>query len=289
MALIILYPLAISPASAEVSSTTLKVGETRSQSLLRPQLDVVSRIHPHRLGDRLAATVYLYNLPILTFVDQHQRPRTIVKSLATSNSGAEAVERATDAAALFNRLAREGFDASNIQPIWEANNLILRFGDEGQFKIDNSVVLANSTRNKSKDVLRTANLLRRLMGNRQPLVRIAGLPPKAIPLSYSLPVAIVSQVITGMASWYGPGFHGGRTANGERFNQYSLTAAHRHLPFGTPVRVINTFTGRSVVVRINDRGPFIGGRVIDLSKGAAKRIGLLSLGVAPVRIEVLRR
>ena len=78
----------------------------------------------------------------------------------------------------------------------------------------------------------------------------------------------------GMASWYGPGFHGRRTANGERFNTHALTAAHRTLPFGSRVRVTNKTNGRSIVVRINDRGPFVGGRVIDLSNASARAIGV---------------
>lgn len=86
----------------------------------------------------------------------------------------------------------------------------------------------------------------------------------------------------GMASWYGPGFHGKRTANGERFNTHALTAAHRTLPFGARVRVTNKTNGRSIVVRINDRGPFIGGRVIDLSNASARAIGVS--GVAKVAL-----
>ena len=97
------------------------------------------------------------------------------------------------------------------------------------------------------------------------------------------------QTIHGAASWYGPGFHGRLTANGERFDQNEMTAAHKKLPFGTQVRVTNPANGRSVVVRINDRGPFIGERVIDLSRGAAERIGLLHRGVGTVKIEVLPR
>jgi rare lipoprotein A len=93
----------------------------------------------------------------------------------------------------------------------------------------------------------------------------------------------------GMASWYGPGFHGRRTANGERFNQHGMTAAHRSLPLGTNVKVTNLNNGRSVVVRINDRGPFSGGRIIDLSQGAARLIGVVQSGVAPVLLEVLGR
>jgi rare lipoprotein A len=78
----------------------------------------------------------------------------------------------------------------------------------------------------------------------------------------------------GVASWYGPGFHGHRTANGERFNTGALTAAHRSLPFGTRVRVTCGRTGRSVVVRINDRGPYAFGRIIDLSYASARAIGM---------------
>jgi rare lipoprotein A len=83
---------------------------------------------------------------------------------------------------------------------------------------------------------------------------------------------------TGAASWYGPGFHGKRTANGERFNTNALTAAHKTLPFDTQVRVKNERTGKSVVVRINDRGPYAHGRVIDLSKAAAEAVGISGVG-----------
>ena len=82
----------------------------------------------------------------------------------------------------------------------------------------------------------------------------------------------------GVASWYGPGFHGRLTANGERFDMNELTAAHKTLPFGTRVLVHNPRTGKEVVVRINDRGPFIKGRMIDLSKAAAKALGFKSRG-----------
>jgi len=91
----------------------------------------------------------------------------------------------------------------------------------------------------------------------------------------------------GVASWYGPGFAGRRTASGEVFDPAKLTAAHRSLPFGTMLRVTNTQNGRSVVVRVNDRGPFIAGRVIDLSRGAAEAIGMIGAGIARVRVEPL--
>ena len=88
----------------------------------------------------------------------------------------------------------------------------------------------------------------------------------------------------GIASWYGIGFHGRRTASGERFDMHALTAAHPTLPFGTRVLVENLGNGRSVVVRINDRGPHIAGRIIDLSHAAARAIGLLGWGTKPVLV-----
>ena len=99
----------------------------------------------------------------------------------------------------------------------------------------------------------------------------------------------VVAVLSGPASWYGPKFHGRTTASGEPFDMDDLTAAHRTLPFGTRVRVTNEANGKSIIVRINDRGPFHGRRVIDLSRKAAKSIGLMSRGVGPVKIEVLER
>jgi rare lipoprotein A len=89
----------------------------------------------------------------------------------------------------------------------------------------------------------------------------------------------------GVASFYGPGFAGKKTANGERFNPGALTAAHRSLPFGTRLKLTNTANGRSVVVRINDRGPFVGGRVLDVSQGAASALGFVAAGTARLKIE----
>jgi rare lipoprotein A len=91
----------------------------------------------------------------------------------------------------------------------------------------------------------------------------------------------------GRASWYGRGFHGRRTANGERYDMHALTAAHRTLPLGSYVRVTNPATSRSVVVRINDRGPYARGRVIDLSMAAANVLDMRHAGTARVKIEGL--
>ena len=88
----------------------------------------------------------------------------------------------------------------------------------------------------------------------------------------------------GMASWYGEQFHGRKTASGERFDSMGFTAAHRNLPFGSRVCVRSKVTGKTVVVRINDRGPFAPGRVIDLSKAAAQELGMIGLGIKPVEL-----
>ena len=118
--------------------------------------------------------------------------------------------------------------------------------------------------------------------------------PQIKPIAPTLPIATppqaprVRSVSQGQASWYGPGFFGNRTANGEVFRPGTLTAAHRTLPFGTKVRVTNLRNGLSTVVRINDRGPFHGNRVIDLAHGAAHHLGLISSGVANVKLEVLQ-
>ncbi|WP_196257902.1 septal ring lytic transglycosylase RlpA family protein [Pelagibacterium limicola] len=114
-----------------------------------------------------------------------------------------------------------------------------------------------------------------------------GVASFAAPVSFAQEMVAVVQTSTGVASWYGGKFHGRRTASGETYNQHALTAAHRSLPFGTEVVVTNQANGRSVVVRINDRGPFSGGRVIDLSHKAASQIGMVNSGTARVTIEVI--
>lgn len=92
------------------------------------------------------------------------------------------------------------------------------------------------------------------------------------------------EIQRGQASWYGPGFHGRSTASGERFNSMAMTAAHRYLPFGTRLRVVNERNGQSVIVRVNDRGPFAHRRIIDLAKGPAQALGLMSTGTAYVSL-----
>lgn len=125
---------------------------------------------------------------------------------------------------------------------------------------------------------------------RHPMLRLV--PSIFKILAAGLVLATVSSCATltsgykerGVASYYGPGFHGRQTANGERFNKHELTAAHRTLPFGTKLRVKNISNGEEVVVRINDRGPYVDGRIIDLSEEAARRLNFISSGHTVVEL-----
>ncbi len=99
-------------------------------------------------------------------------------------------------------------------------------------------------------------------------------------------ISTPERALEGHISWYGPGFHGRLTANGERFNMHSMTAAHKKLPFNTIVRVVDTKTGKTILVRINDRGPYIRGRILDLSKEAARRLGMLGRGTTSGSVEI---
>jgi len=152
-------------------------------------------------------------------------------------------------------------------------------------------------------------LLRTRLGLPLALAALAALAPQAQtagPLDRDDWAGVLSQIVfeadsvalvrtgpvllgVGRASYYGERFRGRRTASGERFNPDHLTAAHRTLPFGTRLRVTNVRNGRSVVVRVTDRGPFHGRRVLDLSKAAARRIGMIAAGTARVRMERLPR
>jgi rare lipoprotein A len=111
----------------------------------------------------------------------------------------------------------------------------------------------------------------------EPAAPVVRLPPPAQP----------TMTETGLASWYGPKFHGKRTASGEIFNQEKFTAAHPSLPWGSRVKVVNLANGKSVEVRINDRGPYGKGRIIDVSRAAARVLGMMGSGITTVRVEWL--
>jgi rare lipoprotein A len=322
-------------AKSSNASTSLKVGETRSQSLIRTKDDAIARIHTHKLNGKNAATVYVRGIPVVTYIESEESPKSVQENTALDSSktkgetkknsesvklpssttnleptnsadspaksaddssenlltSSNPIERATAAAALINQLNRDGFDANKIIPAWKNGNYVIKLGDRAMLKFDQQAVFPETLQNQTQDVLESANLLRRLLGGASPVQEVANSPKPKYTASSSSPAlnSRIVGVMSGMASWYGPGFDGNYSASGEIFNASELTAAHPSLPFGTMVRVVNMDNNQSVVVRINDRGPYAHGRVIDISTAAANVIGLISSGVAPVRLEVLSK
>ncbi len=302
------------PSNAPAEASAVKIGEYRSKQLDEVD-EAVAAIHAHEMDNRQAATLYVRDIPVLTTlggaVDEGQaepvgsaqvkvgQPASVLQKQSVADgapadaaggdttvaSVQDPVLRATAIAARLNQAHREQFDPSNITARWESKQetYVIKLGDEVLVTFDNRVTLPNSTGNEAEDVLQIANRIRRQLGA-EPLTEIEGAPEPPV---QEVAVGPMRVRFSGMASWYGPGFHGRRSASGEVFNQNALTAAHPSLPFGTLLQVTNANTGSTVTVRVNDRGPYAGHRVIDLSAGAARAIGMIRSGVAPVRVEVL--
>ncbi|MBN3884204.1 MULTISPECIES: septal ring lytic transglycosylase RlpA family protein [unclassified Nostoc] len=318
----------------------VKVGEYQSTAGKQTLDAVITEIHPHNIRGRKAATLFIRNIPVLTFLSSVSNTNLESKkvgevgdargvqsyALIASNSPKavstgnlmgvsnqissvdnDPVQIAGVIAAKINQLNRENVDGSKITVSWKAgekstdnqaqnksapvqqsgDRYVIKINDEELVEINEGTRLAGSTNNLAQDALQATNRLRRLLGNASPLKEIANLPVSIPKLPQQIAVGGVRISFRGMASYYGYDGSGNRTASGQRFNPEEMTAAHRSLPFGTQVRVTNTRNGRSVVLRINDRGPYIRGRIIDVSAGAARILGMMGSGVAPVHIEVL--
>jgi rare lipoprotein A len=265
----------------------------------------LAKIHPHTMNGLNAATLLVRNIPILTFLGSKIASNTSIntdsvepqqtKSSNKINAENDPVSRANLVASQLTKLSQTGINARDIQVRWDAitKGYSIKVKDREIVVINDRTILPDTTNNLAEDALQATNRLRRLMGNAPPLRAIMDMPRK-MPRKIStrlqeVPQNRVVRQIIGQASWYGPGFHGRTTANGERYNQEGMTAAHPSLPFGTKIKVTNKNNGRSVVVRVNDRGPYAGGRVLDLSAGAARLLGMMGSGVAPVQLEILAR
>ncbi|MEM6448957.1 MAG: septal ring lytic transglycosylase RlpA family protein [Cyanobacteria bacterium P01_D01_bin.105] len=278
-----------------------------AQTDLAPALSSDIVVHAHEIDGRSAATLYVKDIPLLTFIGTEVDSLSKVEggvSLALSGSapvvagdvaagGAAGTvqDPVIRASSLGEKLGDETIEADDISVRWheESDGYIVTLAGDDLVELDSRTVLPDTTEDVAEDALQVTNRLRRLLGDAEPVSEIEGLPePEPEPVAAAEPqqVAIVSSNV-GNASWYGPGFHGRMSANGEIFNQNALTAAHRTLPFGTYVRVTNLYNGAAVTVRINDRGPYAGDRIIDLSAAAADVIGLTGAGVGPVQVDVL--
>ena len=291
-----------------------------------------AEIVAHELAERQAATVYIRQIPVLTFLAKSpvasNKTAELAANILTGQSPSHQhtdnpVQKANLLADRINQLVQSNVNANNITVNWKGekksvdaqtsqnkNSIVkhykndiftIKANDFELVEIDQNTVLAGSTKNLAEDALQAANRLRRLIGDAPPVSKVDNLPvrkPVEVVTKNKKPMLIShhsggrkgkKRTLKGYASWYGYDGSGNRTATGERYNPEGLTAAHRSLPFGTRVRVTNARNGRSVVVRINDRGPFIRGRVIDVSAGAARRLRMMSSGIAPVRIDILGR
>lgn len=342
----------VTPVSSSSSSDdAVKVGEFLRLSVAETQTPagkltsdaVITNIHTHDIEGRKAATLFVKDIPVFTFLSsqpvasgdtklgvigdkKQQQSHTLIADTNLSSMGSftsaknqpkslhdDPVHRAGLIAASINQLVRNSDDAAQITVSWkgegestanQAQNknssveqqpqerYTIKINDQELVEINQETILAGTTANLAEDALQATNRLRRLIGNASPINEITGLPERA-KISLPEPAQQVAnnrrRTFQGIASFYGRGFAGRPTATGERFNPEAMTAAHRSLPFGTRVRVTNTRNGRSVVVRINDRGPFIRGRIIDVSTGAARNLGMIKSGLAPVKVEVIGR
>ncbi|WP_448532762.1 septal ring lytic transglycosylase RlpA family protein [Parathermosynechococcus lividus] len=282
-------PAPATTSAPEAAVVASKVGERQATAPIATR--AIATLHRYEKQGREAITVYLRGIPILTFMGTNAAQPAGVK-VATASGGApperttlsDAAQQATILTARLNQLHEQGFDANLVRVRWDGQQQRYRiYADKEQLlTLNNQILLPQNQQRSDENALRIANLIRRQLGNAPALTSVDGSDNTVVA------VGPIRMQVTGMASWYGPGFHGARTANGERFNQDAMTAAHKTLPFGTRVRVTNLHNGRSVIVRINDRGPFTPGREIDLSRGAAAAIGLIGTGVGPVRIDVLQ-
>lgn len=265
------------------------VPNDRDAARLYPEASELSdlfSVAAHTLDEQPIAVLYVDNLPVLTFLEQSE---------ATANKAGsdrvvaddELLQRAETVARKIDNFHQSESSPDEIGVRWdeELEEYAITLAGEQLVLINEATRYANTTGQLGADALQATNRLRNLLGATEDLTEVEGAPePEVVAVQSNWGVA---STFTGRASWYGPGFHGRHTASGEVFNRNGMTAAHRTLPFGTRVRVTNVNNNRQVIVRINDRGPFSHGRVLDLSEGAAREIGLHLAGVGTVRVEVL--
>jgi len=277
-------------ADSTATPETDSAASTPNSARLEPETTELSDlfdITAHTLEDNRIAVLRIDYLPVFKFVEPSPETSTDTKeNLPQTSEVSDPIARAEEVALQIDQFYQSSGDPDSIHVRWDEDleEYVISLDGETLVFINDDIYYANTTGDHAQDALQATNRLRNLLGGAEPLTEVEGQPEPEVAARSNWDV---TSMFTGRASWYGPGFHGRHTASGEVFNQNALTAAHRTLPFGTRVRVTNVHNNRQVVVRINDRGPFSHGRVIDLSAGAARAIGLDRAGVGPVRVEVL--
>jgi rare lipoprotein A len=186
----------------------------------------------------------------------------------------------------LNTLIKNGEKPEDIVPDFIGDSGVIKIKNKVLFTVDSSIAKEYGMTSSELSFLWVNNIrdafgVARIVRDFELLTSSIKKTPESFVTKYT------SYNQTGMASWYGGTFHGQRTADGSRYNKNAFTAAHKSLPFGTVVQVTNLYNGKKCIVKITDRGPFVRGRVIDLSKVAASEIGMVSSGVSRVKVEVL--
>ncbi len=201
--------------------------------------------------------------------------RRVVLRIRTSAGGMDPFGRAVVVAHRLADYLKEGYPPDAIFPDAHKGSIVVTWQGKLVVTVDTAHAGLNNT-NEHALAKVWANNIRQALGS-------SGVPPEHV-LEDSSDAVVTAFCV---ASWYGERFHGRSTANGETFDRFGFTAAHRYLPFGTKVQVTNLHNGKSVMVTINDRGPYVAGRAIDLSSGAATAIGLKEQGIGNVKLEVM--
>lgn len=255
-------------ASALLLAAMLALGGVPAGGAPAAAAAAVEVKHDVPLGGRLVEEIRLYGRVVI-------RIRGPLGGLSTAERGRIVAQR-------LNDFLRQGKDPKSFVPQVLNGQITVTAG--GRLLVTVDQISAGAQGFGLADLgVAWANNLRRAMG-----AETLATPKWADGRWTALaPDEDVTQTLVGVASWYGPGFQGRPTANGEIYDQNALTAAHKTLPFGTKVMVTNLRTGNRVIVRINDRGPFIEGRTIDLSRNAAAALDMLGAGVEVVRLDIV--
>lgn len=203
-------------------------------------------------------------------------------------AGEDAAEEADDLAVELQELLARGLDASLLMPGRDDNHAVVKLDGQTVLSFDPLVGRDGGDMDEKKANVFVFEAGLKLVNNLRQVLGAAPLSGNYPDLSDPASLAeLTTPSFSGQASWYGGKFHGRRTSDGSRYDQDKMTAAHRTLPFGTKLLVMNRKTKQSCVVEVNDRGPFIDGRVIDLSRGAARQLSMIGSGVALVDCRVL--
>lgn len=313
------FPLPAQAQEAENIKSSFPIAQATSQEIYDLQAPVVSTSTnaPLKIGiptperstpqasmfvdeKKNQVIVYFDQLPLLTI--NPNKKETMALGLGTAES------KALEITKQLNLLAWKPVEVGSLRVVQDdegtrlvARNTALAASTESRertlWTLDKTMTVGSTAQSsQAQDLEATAVTITNRVRSRfglAPIASVEKLNPIASAGKAAKKVAMsVLNSFQGGASWYGgngDGFHGRRTASGVTFNTYSMMAAHKSLPFGTRVRVTNVSNGKQVIVKILDRGPYIGGRVIDLSKAAAQLLGMMNTGVARVRVDVLGR